>query len=105
MKRDFFPVIAGMFIVLVLVMISIAVYAGIKNENNRISEGIIVDKQISEGYTYANLSKQGGGDYRVYPKEYLFQIEGEKDGETVRYWTNVSAEEYDRYKVGDFYRK
>lgn len=95
---------------LIVVLLAVSVIAGgiyfaITNELNRITEGTIIDKQISEGYTSANFSKENGGSYHSYPTEYFFLIEGEKNGETVKYWTNVTAEEYDNFKVGEYYRK
>lgn len=94
-----------LMLTLALGLLGTALYFAIDNETNRISEGTIIDKQISEGYTSGSYDKGSGGSYHEYPTEYYFQLEGEKNGETVRYWANVSAEDYNTFRVGDYYRK
>lgn len=37
--------------------------------------------------------------------KYWFVIENEKDGETVKYGFEVTKEEYEKYKIGDFYER
>ena len=76
----------------------------INNENNRITEGIIVDSQYYSGGTYYNSDKNGG-HMRSDPPSYWFKISGEKDGKTVEYWLEVTQEEYSLYSVGDYFRR
>lgn len=74
----------------------------IENANNRIDSGIIVDKQMDAGGMYYSSDKNGGRMHS-YPPSYRFTIRGEKDGEVVEYTFEVSAEEYDAYKIGEVY--
>lgn len=105
-KANDFEIIVGLIVLVgILVLFGIGIYSVVNNEMNRITEGTIIDKQISEGYTSADYHKESGGSYHEYPTEYFFQLEGEKNGETVRYWANVSAEDYNTFRVGDYYRK
>lgn len=90
--------------VLVFLVIGFSIYQAVTNERNRIAEGVILDKQIYEGYTHANHTKENGSFTSV-PTTYYFLIQGQKKGETVEYWTNVTATEYDSFKVGEYYRK
>ena len=69
-----------------------------------IDAGVIVNRYIDSGYSYASTSKSGG-HYANYPTEYYFVIEGEKDGVTVRYKFEVTAEEYEKYRIGDYYER
>ncbi len=77
---------------------------GIANENNRIDSGIIVDRYYDAGYTRYSSDKNGGHMYS-YPATYSFTIEGEKDGETVRYTFELTEQEYNTYKIGDYYER
>lgn len=103
-RFDFGALGAVIIILLAVALILICVFAIINNEINRISEGTIVDKQIQTGYSDAYISN-GTGSYNALPTQYLFLLEGEKNGRTVRYWTKVSAEEYSEFRVGEYYRK
>ena len=89
---------------LVLTFIGVVVAVSIENELCRISEGVVIDKQLSEGYTQGNVSKDGD-NYVSKPTTYYFQLRGEKNEKTVTYWLNVTEDEYDKYKVGDHYKK
>lgn len=91
-------------ILLAVALILICVFAVISNENNRISEGTIVDKEIQAGYSDAYIYN-GTGSYNAIPTRYLFLLEGEKNGRTARYWTDVTAEEYSKFRIGEYYRK
>ena len=109
MRRDYTGVIAAIIIIVVVGIIAAVVGLGIANERNRISSGVIVDKEYHPGYNHSSARTDSDGkayyerDNR--PPQYLFCIEGEKDGETVRYWFDVTPIEYDKYNVGDTYSK
>ena len=105
MRDDFESIVWAVILIGALIMAGVGIFFAVSNEMNRITEGTIIDKQISEGYTSANYSKESGGSYREYPTEYFFQLEGDKGGEVVRYWMNVTEEEYTEFRVGDYYRK
>ena len=107
MRRKHFDIqpILGLFgIILTFAFIVGCFYAVINNELNRITEGTIIDKQIYTEYTEANVSN-GSGSYSHRPTRYSFLLEGEKNGKAVKYWTEVSADEYARFRVGEYYRK
>lgn len=103
-NNDIHPIMCALIFILALSLIGFAVYAAIDNELNRITEGVIVDKEISTGYTDAHFS-ENGGQYHSYQTQYYFKLQGDKEGEIVEYWLDVSADEYSTYKVGDYYVK
>lgn len=88
----------------VVVMFTAILGGAIENESNRIDSGVIVDKYMDAGGTYYSSDKNGGY-MRSYPPSYNFTIRGEKDGEVVEYTFEVSAEEYDAYKIGEVYHR
>lgn len=89
--------IIGILIVCVVIFLIGAVIVGlVLNETNRLSEGIIVDKQFSPARFI---------DGTYYPSTYRFTIAGEKNGKSVRYSFSVTKNEYDRYKIGDWYKR
>ena len=85
-------------IIAILAALIYVVIVGCLNEQNRITEGVIVDKSctaekvITIPYT------------RREPAHYHFQLEGEKDEIKVRYWLEVSEHDYNEYKIGDYYK-
>lgn len=91
------------FAIVAFVIVGLIV-SGYVNETNRIDNGVIVNKWMDAGGTYYNSDKNGGR-FRSYPATYYFTIQGEKDGETVDYTFEVTAEEYEAYKIGDEYRR
>lgn len=68
----------------------------IANEMSSITSGIIVAKD----YNPVTIRI-----YHLGPPKYQFCIEGEKDGEIVQYWFDVTPEEYGKYNVGDPYSR
>lgn len=109
MRRDYTSVIAAIIIIVVVGIIAAAIGFEIANERNRISSGMIVDKEYDPGYDHssARTDSDGIAHYERYnrPPQYRFCIEGEKDGKTVRYWFDVTPSEYDKYNIGDTYFK
>lgn len=109
MRRDYTGVIDAIIIIVVVVIIAAVVGFGIANERNRISSGVIVDKEYDPGYNHSSARTDSDGmvHYERYnrPPQYQFCIEGEKDGKTVRYWFDVTPAEYDKYNIGDTYFK
>ncbi len=68
----------------------------------------MIDKDYSSAYTTVEYIKNDGAliPKTVYhPEKYLMQIRGKKDDEIVDYWFECTAEEYQQYKIGDYYRK
>ena len=82
--------------ILVIAVIAAVAVSSINNASNEIFAGIIIDKYISGGY-YVRGYK--------FPKAWNFVIQGTKDGETVNCRFEVTEEEYDRYKIGDYYER
>lgn len=97
--------VAGLaFLILVFAMLVGAIAIGVQNESNRITEGIIVDKQFFPEESYYSGTRDSS-TYHHNPERHLFLLRGEKNGETVEYWCEVGPEDYDRYHTGDYYRK
>ncbi len=97
-------IFAFLLIAAVAFLIGFGIYSSIQNASNEIDCGVIVDTDYDSGYTYFSSSKNGG-HLHSYPDTYTFTIEGEKDGEMVRYTFEVSEQEYNRYKIGDWYER
>ena len=71
-----------MEIIIAIVMIGVialAIIASVENENNRISEGTVIDKHYSNAYTTVVYTEVGD--------------------------TKIPQEVYQRYSIGDYYRK
>lgn len=92
-----FLLLIGGIAVAILLLVGLLV-----NVANKINSGVVVDKKYSSGGSYANITKDGGYYYSSNPT-YELCIEGEKEGEVVRYWFEVSPVEYDKYIIGDMY--
>lgn len=91
-----------------LLIICVFLYVGVKNESNKINEGIIVDKSYRAAYSTTTYRSQGDLKLPVtkyHPATYHLVIEGEKDGKTVTYCFAVTEDDYKAYKIGDYYRK
>ena len=94
-KYDIAQVISEVIVVLMITAFIVLIVSGGINEIHAISEGRIVDKYIS------SVMNQ-----KVFcPKTYYFTIEGEKRGKTVRYTFEVTENEYETYKIGDWYER
>lgn len=93
-----------LLIIAVVAVFAVLIIGDIQNENNRIDAGVIVDRKFESGYSYAHADKNSG-NFRSTPDTYYFVIEGEKDGETVQYRFEVTAEEYEKYRIGDYYER
>ena len=81
---------------------------GNSNEQNRITEGIIVDKsyiaeRVTTDYRVIENTPQIPFTYRK-PAQYYFQLEGEKNEIKVKYWLEVSEHDYNAYRIGDYYK-
>lgn len=91
----------AVFLVVVLIFVFVITIA-VLNEKNRISSGEVIDKQVEAGYSDFHASSKSASAHSRDTAYYLL-IRGEKDGKTVEYWREVSAEEYSRYEIGDWY--
>ena len=82
-------------------------YARQSQVENSMKEGIVVDKQRVQSYSYTSTVYIGNAPViiPIYVPGYTsLTIEGEVNGEKVKKTINVSEEEYDSYKVGDTYK-
>lgn len=89
-----------------LIILAVALVCGISNANNRITEGIVVDKRYHAPYTTTTYT--GSENNRIaipkyHPERYVFTIEGDKDGKTVQYTFDVTATQYEQYSIGDYF--
>ena len=102
-------VIAYIAIVIAIFSVVIAIItASIENEKNKITEGIIIDKSYSAAYTTYTSVKIGETTVmqpHYHPEKYSFQLRGEKDEKAVTYWLAVSKEDYNEYKIGNYYKQ
>lgn len=79
---------------------------GLLSESNRISEGVVVDKSYSPAYSTTYTFYQEGRVHMIpqyHASSYRIKLEGEKDGEVVTYWRNVTEQEYHQMEIGDYY--
>lgn len=98
----------ALFTVAVFGLCGIAFWCAFDNESNRITEGVVIDKEYNSAYTTHSHIKSGDVYINVpqfHPENYNILLEGEKDGKTVTYWKRVTAQEYSVYNIGDYYPK
>lgn len=103
-KIDFVGICTLIVIILVTTLLLAIVFVAIANESHKIDDGIIVDKQYDPAYTYF-ITDRYGVHPRYVAERYTFTITGTKDGETVRYTFEVSAQDYYTYRIGDHYTR
>ncbi len=102
---DIVHIIIGIIVIVVLVISGISFVSNLLNE---IDEGIVVNKEYYPAHTSTRTTKIDGE--KVYlpkyvPDKYYLTIEGEKNGKTVQYRFRATAIEYDRYSVGEYYKR
>lgn len=88
--------ITVLLICVVIFLIGAVIVGLVLNETNRLSEGCIVDKQFSPARFI---------DGTYYPTTYRFTIAGEKNGKSVRYSFSVTKDDYEKHKIGDWYKR
>ncbi len=106
MDVDWITVISVAFGAVTIAFISFvligAIVGAVENESNHIETGVVVDKNHRSSYT--SVTRTGNSHhYTVHPDRYNLCIEGEKDGETVKYWFSVTSGKYEMYQIGDTY--
>lgn len=96
--------IAPVLIIILVVLVGvITVWACLANERNRISEGTVVHKEYTNGYTSGGMNANDPARY--HPPSCSLTIAGEKNGKYVEYTFDVPESEYVMYSVGDHYPK
>ena len=108
MKLDREEIIIRIFIVFVIALmiafIGVSVYGAIQNEKNAIPAGTIIEKYHQPVRIESTINaKTGHTSVTQHPAIYRFQLRGEKDEVIVDYWTDVSEEDYFKYRIGDWY--
>lgn len=98
-EYNWMEIIIGIITVIIL---GVIIWACIGNEKNRISEGTVVDRNYTAGYTTIGSKNSPP---RYIPPRCTLTISGEKDGEYVEYTFEVPEAEYAQYHVGDHYPK
>ena len=89
---------------IVMVIFIVAFSSELSNYSNKIAEGTIIDKYYDSGDTRITAS-DNRIEGRSIPPRYMICIEGDKNGEKVRYWFEVTEDEYNNYKIGDRYKR
>ena len=109
LKYHFVVIICVATLILCLTLIGTGLKAELENAGNKITEGIIVDKNYNSAYSSREFyTDTKGNSYPVssyYPESFQFKIEGNKNRETVKYVFDVTENEYNSYKIGDYYKK
>lgn len=95
-------VIEIIVIVAIVGVLAVIIWCGIGNEKNRISEGTVVDRHYTAGYTTVGTKDTPP---RYVPPHCTLTISGEKNGEYVEYTFEVPEAEYAMYHIGDHYPK
>ena len=95
------PVI-GILIGAIILIVSVG--AIVSNEQNRIFEGTVIEKDYSSGYTRYEGS-EGNTKLVSVPAQYYLCLRGMKNGEVVQYWCEVTEYEYNSVKVGDYFKR
>lgn len=101
-------IVIGIIVIIFTASMALVFMTYFRNENNKISEGVVIDKNYKAPYTTTIYIEVG--DTRIpqstyHPESYSLEIQGEKNEESVTYWFECTAEEYRQYSIGDYYRK
>lgn len=109
LKYHFVVIIVIAIFMLCLALIGVGLKAELENASNKITEGIIVDKNYNSAYSSREFyTDTKGNSYPVshyHPERFQFTIKGNKNGEMVEYIFDVTENEYNLYKIGDYYKK
>lgn len=103
-KFDIVRLFSAIIFIVVVATIAVGLIATVSNETNRITEGLVVDKEYTSGYAHASGANKSL-TYRNVPPSYYLILSGEKNGKPVRYRCEVTEAEYEATHVGDYYRK
>ena len=103
-----YAVVIIAIVITILFVVIAGIAASIENEKNKITEGIIIDKSFSAAYTTYTSTRIGETTVmqpHYHPARYSFQLQGEKNEKTVTYWLEVSKEDYNEYRIGNYYKQ
>lgn len=75
-------------------------------------QGTIIDKKYNAAYTSTTYTSTYTGKTtisipvtRYNPENYNIKIQKEDNGKTKECWVQITKEEYNKYKIGDYYNK
>ncbi len=103
-KFDIVRLLSAIIFIAVIATIAVGIISTVHNEVNRITEGVVVDKEYTSGYARANGENKSFA-YRNVPPTYYLVLSGEKNGTEVRFRCEVTEAEYESFHIGDYYRK
>lgn len=103
-----YDIIVKIAVVTVLVLVlCLPLYWYWENSRNKITEGVVIDKDYHSAYTtitYIHSDDMTIPVSQYYPERFVLTIRGSKNGATVDYWFEVSEAEYEKYSIGDYYK-
>lgn len=110
---DVFIVIIFIITVVVIVGLIIGIGTVIINDiDYGVKEGVIIDKQYEPAYTYTTYTNNyvGNSTIRIPQQNYVSEryrvkIQKEIEGKEKSIWINITKEEYEKYKIGEYYGK
>jgi hypothetical protein len=93
--RDIIQLMVALITIgMIVVMCFLAV--SVQSEASEVTEGIVVDKAY-----HAVTSPQP-----IYsPEKYMIKIITVRDGEDVKCWISCTEEEWNSYRIGDYFRR
>ncbi len=95
-------------ILIVVGLIAWAIVTVAINAQNRITEGVIIDKRYLAAYydntTIVKSKDVVYADNPYHPARYYFTIRGEKNEKIVEYSFQVTETQYNSYNIGDYFK-
>lgn len=98
-------------ILVIIMVIGLVILTGCEYDYGT-KQGTIVDKKYNEAYTSTTYTTTWTGKCmisipmtRYNPENYNIKIQKEEDGETKECWVQITKEEYEKYKIGDYYNQ
>ena len=109
MFKWFTRIAVAITMVVCVLVLAIGIYAMVLNAANKIDEGVVIDKNYHASYVTTTYYRTNDNIsipiHTTHPESYSFTIQGDKNGETVKYTFNVPESEYNSYSIGDYYKK
>lgn len=99
---SWFEVVIIFLIIVIFAAAGLGIYSATANENNRVSSGIVIEKDYNAAYTTIQHINQIPM-YLHHDEAWYFVIQGEKNEKTVEYRFEVDETTFNKYNVGDKY--
>ena len=97
-------------VVIVLIVFGLAGFGIYTNASYGEKEGEVIDKEYHRAYTTTSYETVTTGNTSIsipvqkyYPESYQVKIQKEVDEELKQRWIEVTAQEYENIKIGDWY--